>query len=100
MTCVLTASHCQIEFKNPTASRTAQVLAELGMTPSQPAVAPPSLPEHLPLQLDGRLVGSVPAAVAPHMVNRLRAIKAARLAATDRAAAALVGDAAVIELEV
>lgn len=36
----------------------AQVLAELGLQPVTPAVAPPPLPRHLPVQLDGRLVGT------------------------------------------
>lgn len=36
----------------------AQVLAELGVQPVTPAVAPPPPPRHLPVQMDGRLVGT------------------------------------------
>ncbi len=75
------------------------MLAELGMQPLMLAVAPPSLPHHLPIQLDGRLVGSVATPVAPHMVDRLRAIKAARLAATGRGAPAGSAAPHVIKLE-
>lgn len=75
-----------------------QVLSELGMQPAQPAVVPPSLPAHLVVNLDGRPLGTVAAAVAPLLTARLRALKAARLAATHPSVA---NDAApVVQLEV
>ena len=57
-----------------------QVLTGLGMVPSQPLLPLPPPPLHLAVHLDGRVVGSVRAGLAPAMVAHLRAIKAARLA--------------------
>jgi len=76
------------------------VLAELGMAPATSAAPPPSLPRHLTVMLDGRLVGSVAAPIAPHLVDRLRLIKAARLAATDRSGQLPIDVSAVVSLEV
>ena len=58
----------------------AQVLAGLGMTPAEPAIIPPPPPAHLQVQLDGAVVGHLPAVLAGPVVARLHAIKAAALA--------------------
>lgn len=81
-------SSCRVVSLPPTSMHTvqsylAQVLSELGMQPSQPAVVPPSLPTHLVVSLDGRPLGTVAVALAPLLTARLRALKAARLAATQ-----------------
>lgn len=68
-----------------------QVLAELGMTPSAPALAMPPPPAYLTVMLDGRVVGAVAAALAGPLVARLRDIKAAVLSAEDPA---------IVEIEV
>ena len=52
-----------------------QLFAELGMAPVTPAVAPKPMPQHLPIQMDGLLIGTVSAAIAPQFVERLRALK-------------------------
>lgn len=52
----------------------------MGMTPAEPAFIHPSPPSHLAVQLDGRMIGYVAAALAPLVVQRLHSIKAAALA--------------------
>lgn len=47
-----------------------QVLTGLGMVPSAPALVPPGPPAHLTVMLDGKVVGSIAAALAPSMVAR------------------------------
>ena len=66
----------------------AQVLAGLGMTPAEPAIVPPPPPAHLQVQLDGAVVGHLPAVLAGPVVARLHAIKAAALALTEGRAGA------------
>lgn len=73
-----------------------QVLSELGMSPAAPSLAMPAPPAYLAVQLDGRVVGAMPAALAGPAVSRLRAIKAARLLEDDR----LPPTNDIIELEV
>jgi len=73
-----------------------QVLSELGMSPAAPSLAMPAPPAYLAVQLDGRVVGAMPAALAGPAVLRLRAIKAARLLEDDR----LPPTNDIIELEV
>ncbi|KAK9824626.1 hypothetical protein WJX72_011831 [[Myrmecia] bisecta] len=71
------------------------VLAAAGMTPSSPALVPPPPPVYLTVMLDGRVVGWVRSAGAPLLVNRLRAMKSAKLALEQ----APPPDASVITLE-
>ena len=61
-----------------------QVAAGLGMVPGAPgsSIAPP-WPAYLGVQLDGRCIGWVAAGRAAGLVARLRALKAARLAAEE-----------------
>ena len=73
-----------------------QVLSELGMSPAAPSLAMPAPPAYLAVQLDGCVVGAMPAALAGPAVSRLRAIKAARLLEDDR----LPPTNDIIELEV
>ena len=61
-----------------------QVLGELGMSPAAPSLVMPAPPDYLPVMLDGRVVGAMPAGLATAAVARLRAIKAARLLEEDR----------------
>lgn len=56
-----------------------QVLADLGMAPSEPATTPPAPPKHIAVQLDGRLIGHLPAALGDPVMARLHALKAAAL---------------------
>lgn len=55
-------------------------MADMGMTPAEPAFIHPSPPSHLAVQSDGRIIGYVAAALAPLIVQRLHSIKAAALA--------------------
>lgn len=95
-------SACRVVSAPPASLHTvrtqlAQVLSELGMQPAQPAVVPPSLPAHLVVNLDGQPLGTVASAVAPLLTARLRALKAARLAATHPTVAS--NTAPVVQLE-
>eukprot|EP00798_Chlamydomonas_sp_ICE-L_P010691 gene10691-12383_t len=56
-----------------------QVLANLGMVPSAPALTPPPAPLYLTVTLDGRVVGWITSKKAWAMVERLHDIKAAVL---------------------
>lgn len=60
-----------------------RVLGALGMLPVAPLLPAPPEPGHLPVQLDGRVVGHVRSSIAPAMVAHLRAIKASALAAEE-----------------
>ena len=51
------------------------VLAGAGMIPSAPALALPSPPQHIPVMLDGAVVGSVRAEAAPQLVLAVRRFK-------------------------
>lgn len=68
------------------------VLAGLGMAPSTAATPIPS--NHLTVMLDGRVIGSIKANLAPAMVSHLRAIKAAKLALEE----ALTPDATILPI--
>ena len=57
-----------------------RLLAAMGVVMASTALGTPRLPEHLPVLLDGRLVGHVRAAAAPAVARTLRAFKAAALA--------------------
>jgi len=57
-----------------------QVMAELGMAPVEPALVAPAPPSHLAVQLDGRVIGHLPAGMATPVVQRLHALKASALA--------------------
>ena len=61
-----------------------QVAAGLGMVPGAPGTsAAPPWPAYTGVQLDGRCIGWVAAGRAADLVARLRALKAARLAAEE-----------------
>lgn len=60
-----------------------QVLTGLGMSAVAPALSPPCPPNYLPVQLDGKVLGHFPSFLLPAAVQRLRAIKAAKLAAEE-----------------
>jgi len=51
------------------------VLAGAGMVPCTPALALPTSPQHIPVMLDGAVVGSVRAAAAPDLVLAVRRFK-------------------------
>ena len=57
------------------------VLSGLGMIPT--SAAAPTPPNHLTVMLDGKVVGSIKANLAPAMVAHLRAVKAAKLAVQE-----------------
>ena len=57
------------------------VLSGLGMVEN--AVAMPISPDHLQIQLDGKLIGTIKSSLAGAMVSQLRAIKAAKLASEE-----------------
>ena len=67
-------------------------LARAGVAPATLAAPPPRLPAHVPVLLDGAVVGYVAAERAPAVLARLRAVKAENLKA---AATGLRDDAAV-----
>lgn len=54
------------------------LLTQLGMVPA--SAASPTPPSHLIIMLDGRVLGSIKATLAPALVAHLRGIKAAKLA--------------------
>lgn len=51
----------------------------MGMRPAEPALTPPSPPSYMAVQLDGKIIGHVPAAFGKVIVGRLNSIKAAVL---------------------
>ena len=61
-------------------SSSAQVLHDLGMTPTQALMRIPLPPKYLPVMLDGVVLGYLPSVTIPAVVTRLRNIKAAKLA--------------------
>ena len=61
-----------------------QLLATGGLTPASPAAAAPRLPDHVPVTLDGAVLGYIAAARAPALAAKLRTSKAQALADTAR----------------
>lgn len=87
----------ELESPEDTVAAVCMVLAGLGMAPAAPALPAPPPPGHLTVMLDGRVVGSIKASLAPAMVSHLRGVKAAKLAAEqdltpDGAVLALAGE--------
>ncbi len=71
------AAACEIVVDMPedaaeTTRRICALLAASGMVPASPALALPCPPHHLPIMLDGLVIGSVRAATAPKLVTALR----------------------------
>ena len=58
-----------------TATILCAVLARAGMTPNAPALAMPSPPQHIPVMIDGAVVGSVRAEAAAGLVLAVRSFK-------------------------
>ena len=58
-----------------TATVICAVLAGAGMTPNTPALVLPSSPQHIPVMIDGAVVGSVRAEVAAELVLAVRRFK-------------------------
>lgn len=54
------------------------------MMPAEPGLVPPPLLSYLTVQVDGHVVGYLPAAAAQPVVSRLHAIKAATLAIEEQ----------------
>ena len=63
-----------------------QVLVEHGMISIEPAITPPSPPAYVQVQVDGRVVGHLPAITARAVFGRLQALKATALAMSTKPA--------------
>ena len=63
------------EDSSEEASAICAALAGAGMVPSTPSLILPSAPEHIPVMLDGAVVGSVRSEAAVHLVVAVRRLK-------------------------
>jgi len=74
------AAACEVVVEGPedvedTRTKIAVILAASGMVPASPGLVLPPPPHHLPVLLDGSLVGSVRSAAASKLVAALRQFK-------------------------
>ena len=69
---VVLASDDEVAFKQAVVA----VLTSAGMVPASPGLTLPTMPQHIPVMLDGGVVGSVRAAAAASLVLAVRRFKA------------------------